>query len=177
MTRFSTLPLRRFREEDEGTMTVSFALWIPVFLALIISAIELGTVTIRHTMLERSLDVAVRDLRLGTGDTSVDGLKQTICDNTPILPSCLETLHLEMIQLDMTAWQAPPATADCSDTSAEITPQRNFDSGGSHEMMLIRACYKFQPATPIGTFNASLPKDAQGYAALVSTTAFVHEPG
>ncbi|WP_299923791.1 TadE/TadG family type IV pilus assembly protein [uncultured Pelagimonas sp.] len=177
MTRFSNTPFIHFRKDEDGSATIPFVIWVPFVLTLIIASIELGVVTIRHAVLERSLDVAVRDLRLGTGDTSSDGLKQTICDATPILPKCTENLHLELVRLDLRDWSAPSSVADCTDTSVAITPQRTFEFGGSHETMLVRACYKFKPATPIGTFSASLPKDSQGYTALVSTSAFVNEPG
>ena len=43
-------------------------------------------------------------------------------------------------------------------------------------MMFLRACYKYTPITPAGTLSSNLPKDAEGYTALVATTAFVHEP-
>ena len=157
-------------------MVVPFALWTPVFLGLIVSSIELGTVTIRHTVLERSLDSTVRELKLGTGASDHAGIKASICSQSNVLPGCEDRLHIEMITLDMNNWAAPDMTADCVDTTSVTTPQRTFQHGGSHEMTLIRACYKFKPATPIGGLNASLSKDADGFSALVSTTAFVSEP-
>lgn len=66
MTRFLSSHLTRFRKEEYGNAVVPFALWMPVFLALILSSIELGTVTIRQTALERAMDDTVRDIRLGT---------------------------------------------------------------------------------------------------------------
>lgn len=181
MTRLTTrfpLPalLRRFRTGDEGSMVVPFALWMPVFTVLIVSSIELGTLTVRHTVLERSLDMAVRDVRLGTAPNTHDGLKAAICDRATVLPNCMTTLHLEMIPLNMTAWTDPPASADCVDTSQDFTPQRNFVHGGGGAMMLLRACYKFRPITPIASFNAHVAKDGDGYTGIVSTAAFVTEP-
>lgn len=176
MMRFAPTPLRRFRKSEEGSMLVPFALWMPVFLMLIISSIELGTVTIRHTVLERSLDMAVRDLRIGTGATTHDALKEDICERATALPGCMDSLQLEMIPLTMTAWTAPPATADCVDKSEDFTPQRSFVHGGGGAVMMVRACYKFRPVTPISTFNASVAKDDDGYTGIVSTAAFVTEP-
>ncbi len=157
-------------------MVVPFALWMPVFILLIVSSIELGTLTIRHTQLERALDQTVREVKIGSGAATHDELKTAICEKTNMLAGCMQTLHLEMIVLDMRGYSAPPASADCVDISEDVTPQRSFEHGDGGQMMLLRACYKFQPVTPIGSLNASLPKDSNGYSALVSTSAFVHEP-
>ena len=169
--------LRRLRDREDGSMVVPFALWTPVFLGLILSSIELGTVTIRHTALERAMDETVRDLRLGTG-TAVDhaSLKTAICQRAAVLPDCETTLHLEMLRLSVRDWTTPPLVADCVDTAQAANPQRNFTFGSANEMMFLRACYKYQPITPAGTLSSSLAKDAQGYTALVAQAAFVHEP-
>jgi len=175
MIRASLSRLTGFSKDETGSAVVPFALWSPVLIGLILSTVELGTVTVRHTVLERSLDVAVRDVRLGnTSDHA--GLKQTICDQAGALPDCMERLHLELLPLDMWAYTAPSRTADCVDTTEQVTPNRNFTHGGSNEMMLVRACYKYRPITPAGTLSSSLAKDENGYTALVATSAFVNEP-
>lgn len=177
MTRTVKPLLRRFAARDDGTVAPEVALWMPLFLLLIVSAIELGTITIRHTVLERALDQTVRDVKLGTGPTTHAGMKTAICDAARVLPGCEETLHLEMLPLDMSEWSNPPASADCVDVSEAINPQRQFQNGGGGQIMFLRACYKFRPVTPIGSLNASLAKDDNGYTALVSSSAFVNEPG
>jgi hypothetical protein len=53
---------------------------------------------------------------------------------------------------------------------------RQFDPGQPNELMLLRACYKYKPITPVGSVGAAMPKDAEGYAAIVSFSAFVQEP-
>lgn len=176
MTR-SLLPLlRKFRAGENGSVAPAVALWMPVFMLLIVSSIELGTITIRHTILERSLDQTVREVKLGVGPTTHQQMKESICAKATILPGCLQTLHLEMIPLDMNAYVQPASRADCIDASQPVTPQRHFENGRGGQMMFLRACYKFKPVTPIGSLNASLSKDDQGYTGLVSTSAFVNEP-
>ncbi|SIS95338.1 hypothetical protein SAMN05421759_107134 [Roseivivax lentus] len=175
MTRFCQM-LRHFRQNEDGTMVLPFTLWITIFLSLIVSTIELGTMTIRQTVMERAVDTAMRDLKIGKLPGDAATLKAAICDGASILPSCAENLHLEMIRLDMEEWQQPAARADCVDTGAVATPHRTFQQGDAHEVMLVRACFKYKPITPLGGFNASLPKDENGYTALVSSSAFVNEP-
>lgn len=177
MTRTMLPLLRRFQADETGTVAPAVALWMPVFLLLIVSSIELGIVTIRHTVLERALDQTVREVKLGIGPTTHSQMKESICAKANILPECEEHLQLEMIPLDMNAWVTPPTSVDCVDTSQPVTPQRQFTNGRGGQMMFLRACFKFKPVTPIGSLNASLSKDDQGYTGLVSTSAFVNEPG
>jgi hypothetical protein len=175
MTRFFKQRLTRFATSETGSMVVPFALWAPVFIGLILSSIELGTVTIRQTALERAMDDTVREIRLGRLSDHA-AIKQSICDGAAVLPGCEAHLHLEMLPLSMTAWNAPAQKADCVDVSENVTPNRNFRNGEANEMMLLRACYKYQPITPAGTLSSSLAKDADGYTALVVTSAYVNEP-
>ena len=169
--------LRRFRDSEEGSMVVPFALWLPLFVGIIVSGVELGAVTLRHTTLERALDQTVRDVKLGTG-TIYDhaSLKAAICENAGILPNCSENLQLEMIKMNMRNWQTPPTSADCIDTAAEVNPQRTFEYGRDNELMLLRACFKFRPFSPATQMSSGVMSDANGYTAIVSYSAFVQEP-
>ncbi len=169
--------LRRFRDTEEGSMVVPFALWMPVFLGVILSGIEVGTLTMRHTALERALDETVREVRLATGTNYThDTLKQSICDAAAILPDCSNLLKLEMIKLNIRQWVEPHQSADCVDTALEVNPARNFEYGRGNEMMMLRACFKFKPISPAGYLSSALGKDDQGYSGLVSYSAFVQEP-
>ncbi|MCC1491712.1 TadE/TadG family type IV pilus assembly protein [Cognatishimia sp. F0-27] len=168
---------RRFLSEEDGTSLVPFAIWTPLVLILILSTIELGTVTIRNTALERAMDDSVRDLRIGTGTvTDHATLKAAICESAAVLPDCTDNLQLEMVALDMRDWTAPPSSADCVDTALPVTPNRAFQNGTENEMMLLRACFKYRPVTPAGTIASHLATDNEGFTAIVATSAFVHEP-
>ena len=170
--------LRRFLDADKGSAVVPFAMWTPLMVGIALSTIELGALTMRHVALERALDQTVREVKLGTGrNYTHDQLKTKICDRASVLVNCQETLQLEMVTLNMRSWREPEANADCVDTSTgEVTPQRTFEHGQEHETMMLRACYKYRPISPTSYLAAELPKDAQGYTALVSTASFVHEP-
>ena len=175
MSKLLMYRLRRFAKSETGSMVVPFALWMPVFLGLILASIEIGTVTIRATALERALDETVRDIRLGqAGDQTA--IKQSICDKAAVLPNCADRLHLEMVRLDMHNWEGVPNRADCVDTSEAFTPNRRFDNAGGGELMFLRACFKYRPITPAGNLSANLPEDAEGYTAITAASAFVTEP-
>lgn len=170
--------IRRFlRDENGSVVLLPFALWLPVFMAIIIAGLEISAMSLRHTELERGLDATVRDVRLGTGDSfDHSTLKQKICESANVMTECNENLYLEMIPLDLRNWSEPSLSATCVDTTEEVRPAITFDAGNPNELMLLRACYKYKPITPTGVIGGSLEKDSEGYTALVSYTAFVQEP-
>lgn len=178
MMRFTPKNIRRFlRDESGSVVTIPFVIWLPVFLGVIVAGMEIGALSIRHTQLERGLDIAVREVRLGTGENiDHETLKTLICDNTTLLTDCQDMLRLEMIPMSMREWDEPARDADCYDSAEPVRPLRQFDPGQPNELMLLRACYKYKPITPVGSVGAAMPKDAEGYAAIVYFSAFVQEP-
>ncbi|WP_299784282.1 pilus assembly protein [uncultured Marivita sp.] len=178
MMRFQSKKLRSFlRDESGATYLLPFVVWLPLFLTVIIAGLEVGALSIRHTQLERGLDLTVREVRLGTGENlSHDTLKTMICDNAILLADCDKMLRLEMIPLDLRNWTEPTRDADCVDKPDEVRPLRQFDPGQPNELMMLRACFKYKPITPAGALAQSMPKDDQGYTAIVSFAAFVQEP-
>jgi len=169
--------LRRFRRSEQGSATVEFAIVFPAMFFMMLSGIELSFVTLRHSMLERALDITVRDIRLGTGTVMQhDEIKDTICARAGFIDNCSANLRLEMIQVDPRNWVAVPADADCTDKSEEVSPVRSFVSGTDNELMILRACAKIDPVFPTSGLGADLAKGQDGQYALVSSSAFVQEP-
>lgn len=169
--------LRRFRESENGSGTIEFAITFPVMLLFLLSGLELGFVNLHHSMLERALDLTVRDIRLGTGSAPQhDEIKDMICARAGFIENCNDNLRLEMIQVDPRAWVPIPIEADCTDKSEEVVPVRSFVNGLDNELMILRACAKIDPIFPTSSLGADLAKGTGGQYALVSTTAFVQEP-
>lgn len=167
---------RKAREED-GSASVEFVLIFPVYLSLIIMSIELGFVTMRHTLIERGMDIAVRDLRLGTGTAPQHAeIKDLICEHAMMVADCKTKLRLEMVPASMFAFQSLDTTPDCTDKADEAKPVRDFTPGVANQVMLLRACYKFEPFFPDEFLGTALTKDASGEASIVTMTAFVQEP-
>ncbi|MCB2122196.1 MAG: pilus assembly protein, partial [Rhodobacteraceae bacterium] len=83
--------LKRFLRQERGAVTIEFVLWFPLFFGIFLSSVESGMLMLRYVMLERGVDVTVRDLRIGTLKfPSHDDLKREICRNSLILPDCVE---------------------------------------------------------------------------------------
>lgn len=167
----------RFLRSDSGSSTVEFVIAFPAIITLMLSGIELGFVTLQHSMLERAMDMTVREIRLGTGSAPQhDEIKERICARAGFITACNDNLRLEMIQIDPRAWSAVDPEPDCIDRTQEVAPVRNFVNGQENELMILRACVKINPVFPTTGLGATLAKGAGGQYALVSTTAFVQEP-
>ena len=175
----STSRLKRLWRGDEGSATVEFVIVFPFFIMLFLSSVEMGMITLHHTMLERGLDMTVRDIRLGTGATPQhDAIKDNICELAGVIPNCSTSLRLEMLQVDLRNTVSIPEEADCVDNSKDAKPVRSFVNGRENEMMILRACLKFDPLFPTSGLGKSLKEsgDGAGQAALVAVSAFVQEP-
>ncbi|WP_111733691.1 TadE/TadG family type IV pilus assembly protein [Roseovarius amoyensis] len=177
MTRLAMPRLRRFLSDEDGNASVEFVIVFPLYLALMIMSIELGFVTLRHTLLERGLDIAVREVRLGTGTVPEhDDIKQIICDNALMVVDCEQNLRLEMQPADLRAFNSLDDSVDCTDASEPSKPVRGFTPGQQNQLMLLRACLRFDPLFPDAALGSALETDTSGQSAIVSMTAFVQEP-
>lgn len=177
MTRIIRRCLRRFGLSEDGSATIEFAITFPAVVTVLLSGIELGFVTLQHAMLERAVDITVREIRLGTGTAPQhDEIKDRICSRAGFIADCGSNLRLEMIQVDPRAWSGVPETPDCTDRSEPVQPVRAFVNGQENELMILRACAKIDPVFPTTGLGKSLVKGAGGQYALVSTSAFVQEP-
>lgn len=180
MTGFRSLRLlRNFRRNEEGSITVEFVIFFPLLLLILLTTIELGLIQMRGSMLERALDLTVRELRLGTGATvQHDDIRDDVCSRAGFIDDCETQLRLELVQVDPFNWSDIDPTPDCvnSTTVADINPVRSFENGQSNELMFVRACLKFNPFLPTWGLGAAMPKDADGRIKLYAASAFVQEP-
>lgn len=171
---------RRFRKDEEGNGSVEFFIVIPSFIMLMLMSIELSFITMRHTLLERGLDMAVREIRLGTGEPSSHAeIKDFICDRAAFILNCDTELRLEMKPVDLRNYAALGGDVKCIENSQPVDPavlKKDFVFGGVNELMILRACYRYDPIFPEDMLGAALHKDAFGKPAIISTTAFVQEP-
>ncbi|WP_146346819.1 TadE/TadG family type IV pilus assembly protein [Phaeobacter marinintestinus] len=169
--------LKRFARSEGGQSTVEFAIAFPAVITIMLSGIELGFVSLNHSMLERAMDMTVRDIRLGTGTAPQhDEIKSLICARAGFIEGCSSNLRLEMIQVDPRNWSGLDTNADCTDQSEEVSPVRNFENGQDNELMILRACVKIDPIFPTTGLGANMPQDSYGQYSLVATSVFVQEP-
>ncbi len=170
---------KRFRRERKGAATVEFVILLPAYLTVLIASYEAGIMMVRHAMLERGVDLAVRSLRLGTPQPpTFEEFKTSVCDNTMIIANCNEVVQVELRPVSTTAWNPLSAGANCIDVNSTIDPidQTEFSVGVNNELMMVRVCGLYQPLFPTTTFGMEMPDVGSGHYALVVTSAFVNEP-
>ena len=176
MRRFGTF-LRRFRRSEDGGPTVEFVLVFMPFVILLVSAFELGLLMTRHVMLERGVDMAIREVRLNTGNNvDEDDVKRMICNAAGILPNCMTQLRLEMQPIDPNNWSNIPRHASCTNINNPFAPARNFQNGVDNQIMIVRACAILSPMLPSMGLGYFLAQGDQGYYRLTAMSAFVMEP-
>ncbi|SLN40180.1 TadE/TadG family type IV pilus assembly protein [Pseudooctadecabacter jejudonensis] len=175
--------LRRFRRNESGGPTVEFVLLFTPFIVLPVTGFEMGLLMTRHAMLERGLDMAIREVRLNTGEEiSETDMKRMICNAAGILPECMTNVRLEMRTLNMRhvgnqSTNSIPRSASCTNLNQPFLPARNFENGAANQMMIVRACGVFKPMLIPGVGVAyQLNQGPQGRYRLVATSAFVMEP-
>ncbi len=169
--------IRRLWRREDGNATIEFALLFPAFITLFLISFEMGMILIRGVMLDRATDIAMRELRLGTlSPMTQEGLKQSICENSVIIPNCGESLLVELRPVSTTTWEPLGAQVTCVDRTEEVQPVLDFTPGSKNELMLVRVCAVFDPFFPTTGLAAQMSLDASGAYALVSTSAYVNEP-
>ncbi|WP_176473898.1 TadE/TadG family type IV pilus assembly protein [Actibacterium ureilyticum] len=174
--------LRRLHRDEGGIAALEFAILLPIFITLFVSAFELAMWMNRQVMLDRAVDLTVRDLRLGTwpnlsGENGVGILKESICSRVgDFVPDCENQILLELYPMPKPDWPLPDPAARCVDRGSAEKPIVNFNDGPENEMMLVRACVMIDPFFP-GTGLALYLQDNIGDGfAMVSTSAYVNEP-
>ncbi len=168
--------LRRAMRED-GSATVEVVLVVPLFVTLLLCTVEAGMLMVRHTMVDRALDITVRDLRLGRYDNPTAAqLRRDICSRTVVMPNCMNDLMIEMRPVSRATWALPTGRQPCVDRSLAIQPATTFIPGGENELVLIRVCALFDPLFPTTPFGLRLPLDPSGAYQLLAMSSFVNEP-
>lgn len=169
--------LKAFRRNEDGNATLDFIMVLPAFMILFTSAYEGGVLSTRHVMLERGVDVAVRDVRIGALiNPTHDQLSERICEAASIIPDCMANLRLEMVATSLRDFQPPGDDVACVDRADTGTPVLNFNTGLNNQMMILRACALFDPMIPTTGLGKEIPKRSGGAYALQATSAYVMEP-
>lgn len=164
-----------FRRED-GTATIEFVLCVPLIMTIFMASAEGGLFMTREVMLERSVDMTMRDLRLGNyPEPSPELLKREICSYGVILNDCIDNILVELQPISTVSWTMPNIPVECINRDEEIDPVVTFENSTDKEVMLVRVCLIMDPIFPSTGLGLSLKRAGGGYA-LVSVSAFVNEP-
>jgi Flp pilus assembly protein TadG len=172
------LPFRRFRRDETGTSTVEFVILFPMFMAIFFAAFESGYMMIRNVMLERSVDLAVRDLRLGTpAPPNATQFRDAVCENVYFIQNCQQVVRVQLAPVNMSTWAPLPGAPDCRNFNSTNQAPPTYLTGGNNELMMVRVCAMFQPMFPTTGLGLNMQYlGSGGNYAIVATTAYVNEP-
>lgn len=165
-----------FRRED-GTAALEFVLAVPILITIFMASFESGLLMIRSIMLEQSVDMTMRELRLGhytLPDATL--LKTEICKRTVVFKDCEANITIEMTRISTTGWALPTTDVACIDRSEEIVPVTSLVIGQQNDVMLIRVCVVQDALFPTTGIGLGLPKDGEGGYGVVAVSAFSVEP-
>lgn len=176
--------IRRFlRNDDHGGATVEFVIVFPAFIMIFIMAFEAAMLLARQVMLDRAIDLVVRDIRLGTGVSITESaIRFRICSNTVVLPHCDATLSVEMTEVSSANYTLPRFDQPCVDArnvaggGVVVRPLTWFEQTTPNMMIVLRTCYVVEPFFPTSQFGLALTRDSDGLLYMTSATAFSSEP-
>ncbi|XDA96908.1 TadE family protein [Sulfitobacter sp. LCG007] len=166
-----------FRREEDAQIVIEFMVMFPLIFTLFMTSVEMGIYSFRQVFLDRGLDMAVREIRLSTGEIHThDEIKERVCAYAGFLDNCDQTLRLEMTPINVRGFSGLAEEADCIDLSATPEPPRLFAPGSDHQLMVLRACVKIDPVFPTTGLGRHFAKDGAGKVQMIATSAFVQEP-
>ena len=175
--------LKRFRSEDSGASTVEFVILFPILLVLCFAGIEGGWLMTRFMLVERGVDIAMRDVRLGVIENpSYDDLRDRICEmSSNIVKDCEQNLVLST-QVLAQSETVDPAPAPCFDRTAteeeleEFNPADGHNSGSGSQIVVVKVCAVVDPIFSLLDFTSHFGLDESGGFRIRTKTAFLHEP-
>ena len=167
---------KAFRREN-GTAAVEFVLTVPILITIFMASFESGLLMTRSIMLEQSVDMTMRELRLGHYPLPTpELLKEEICKRTVIFKDCVANIQIEMTRISTTTWNLPGNSVACIDRSEDIQPVTALQIGQQNDVMLIRVCVVQDALFPTTGIGLGLPKEGNGGYGVVAVSAFVTEP-
>lgn len=164
---------------EEGAVTVDFVLMLPLVLTVFFVSVEASMTQLRLTMIDRALDLTVRELRLGHLGfaPSHEDVRSRFCDFAMMIPNCQQHLMLEMQVIDRVNWSGFTTPATCIDRREPLEiDQIPMINTAPNDIVTVRACMVFDPFFPTSTIGLRMPRDASGGVQLAAMSAFVNEP-
>lgn len=170
--------LRKFLGRDErGTATVEFVIVFPLIMAVFMSSFEAAVLTAKYTMMERALDITIRELRLNAKTPlSESDVKDRICNETLLISDCRSTIVVEMTEINPPVWTWPATRAACADRINNTLPVANYTQAKANKLVLVRLCTIVDPWFPLTGLGLALSKDESGGFQMTTASAFVAEP-
>jgi hypothetical protein len=181
--------LRTFLADEKGTATIEFVLVVPLILTVFFASFESSFFMIKQVMLDRSVDIVVRDIRLGNLDgLNHRDLKKRFCETSALAEptTCIDKMRIWMQPINTADFKMLVPQRNCMDKSAKIDPlidppTGEFAYGADNDIMLLSICLLEEPLFPTTIVGAALVADNgngdEELYGIVVNSVFVNEPG
>ena len=173
-----TKRLRRTAREEDGVASIEFVFALPILMAIFMASFESGLFMTRSIMLEQSLDMVMRELRLGHYVTPTMALLKTeICKRTVVFQNCEASLLIDLRKVNTTTFNLPTVAAGCVNRDEVIQPVTQLQIGQQNELILLRACIVEDAIFPTTGIGLQLTRTGQGGGyEIIAVSAFSNEP-
>lgn len=187
--------LRSWAKRQDGAVTVEFVVVVPFVLTLFFASVDTGITMLRQVMLDRAVDMAVREIRLGSERMdSSEEFRNAVCSgfedgNGNVISTgmravmneaeCLAGIAVEMQVIDTTNFSGLDDPVRCVNRELALTPAVAFNpgsGGAAQELMLIKTCVSANPFIRLTGFFNSMPINPDGDYVIASRGIFVNEP-
>jgi Flp pilus assembly protein TadG len=180
LTRFA-----QFLKDDRGTATIEFLFVFPMIFTVFTASFESSLYMAKYVMFERSVDLVVREIRLGNvPNPTHQSLKENICRTGLLVESmadCLNKMRIWMQPVNTANFQMGNTPITCVEQASNVNidepPANEFAWGTDNDIMLMRICLKEWPIFPTTAVSVKMPPQDDGSVAMIVTTVFVNEPG
>ncbi|WP_323013066.1 TadE/TadG family type IV pilus assembly protein [Devosia sp.] len=169
----------RFRglwRNSTGAAALEFAMIAPILIALILGTIETGWMMTQTMMLDRALDMTIREVRIGSfQNPTLERVRNRVCERAVVLADCQASLALEFLPIASKA-DYPTDSTRCMTRGSDPRPVLRFSIGNREQLVFVRACFIVAPITPMLAVLLSLPGDERGEHRLIAKSGFMNEP-
>lgn len=163
-----------------GAAALEFAMVGPIFIAIILSIIELGLNMTKIAMLDYAVSNASKFIYTGAvqdGTPTQSEIADFICNKAVVFTNCRNNIAVELTPI--TAFSAPPTNdAPCLDSDADpaLAPTVAYSTGNGSQIMFIRVCITTDILTPGLGAGLYMKKASTNRTQIVSSIAFMNEP-
>jgi Flp pilus assembly protein TadG len=161
----------RWREAESGAAAMEFAMLSPVFIALILAAIQAAVMFLAKSELDLATQAAAREVMTGQVTTSAQ-LQTALCNNIGGIFSCSNLMINMQSYSTLSSMQtATPTVTYNADGTVSNSWATNFGAAGS--LMVMQVMYQF----PVFGFGPlfSFATQSNGTNLMISTAVFVNE--
>jgi Flp pilus assembly protein TadG len=159
--------LWRLKRSDKGAATIEFAILAVPFFMLFIGILEVSLCFFFENTLVRGMELAVRDVRIGT-NFDINAFKTKVCAEAAVIPDCTGTVYVRL--METTSVSPVDSQKVCRDGQSGITgvitqPETIVTAVG---------CLKWKLFTPL--MSQFLQTSNDGTRAIAVAFAFRTEP-